>query len=280
MSVGGGSRAVWGGGQNTPGVLVRLVGEVAARRSVRMAYGRAELASSGIPTGEHENEDAACAVALPGGGMILAVADGASGQPMGRAAASTAIDALAPRADEAPSREHIVRAFEDANDDIIAMGVGAATTLVAAEVSPDGMVRTYHAGDSVSLLIGQRGAIKAVTLAHNPAAYAVEAGFLTEDEAHDHADRSMLTNCLGIDGLRIEVGGRLAMARRDTLLLVSDGITDNLTTNEIVELCRKGPIDRCADGLITAARDRMLTRRPGWLSKPDDATAVLFRLGQ
>jgi protein phosphatase len=149
---------------------------------------------------------------------------------------------------------------------------------VVAEISPTGLVRTYHAGDSVAYLFGQRGAMKAATMAHNPAAYAVEAGLISEDEAHDHAERSMLTNCLGVEGLRIEIGGQIPLARRDTLLLASDGITDNLTRDEIVEICRKGPLDRCAETLVRSAVARMTAPEDGLPSKPDDATAVLFRL--
>ena len=77
--------------------------------------------------------------------------------------------------------------------------------------------------------------------------------------------------------MRIEVGPRFELAPRDTVLLASDGLTDNLTLAEIIALVRKGPLTQAVAKLAALARERMSTRLPGTPSKPDDLTIVAYR---
>jgi protein phosphatase len=239
--------------------------------------GEVVVASRQSPWDERTNEDAAAAFGLADGSVLLAVADGAGGMPGGRAAAAAAIEALTPPADHGSAREHVVHAFEVANERIMDMGVGAATTLVVAHIDPHPRVRTFHAGDSVCWLVGQRGKRKAATMPHNMTAYAVEAGLMTEREAHDHETHATLTNCLGLEDLRIDVASATAIAQRDTLMLMSDGVTDNLTPGEIIDTVRTGPLAAAATALLERAQQRMTAPTGDELSKPDDATVVLFR---
>jgi serine/threonine protein phosphatase PrpC len=68
------------------------------------------------------------------------------------------------------------------------------------------------------------------------------------------------------------------LAARDTLLLASDGLFDNLHLDEVVELARKGPIDEVARHLAEGCRRRMCEPQAGEPSKPDDLTLIGFRL--
>ena len=77
--------------------------------------------------------------------------------------------------------------------------------------------------------------------------------------------------------MRIEVGSQQPIAPRDTLLLASDGLSDNLRTEEIVALLRTGPLDTACERLAELARARMHTPGEGEPSKPDDLTFVAFR---
>ncbi len=77
--------------------------------------------------------------------------------------------------------------------------------------------------------------------------------------------------------MRIEIGPSVAMARRDTLMLASDGLSDNLFADEIVEIVRKGPLPRAAESLRSSGSERMRDPRAGRPSKPDDLTFILFR---
>ena len=76
----------------------------------------------------------------------------------------------------------------------------------------NGSVRPYHVGDSVILLVGQRGKIKLQTVSHSPVGYAVEAGVLDEVEAMHHQDRHVVSNFIGSPEMRIEVGAPLRLA--------------------------------------------------------------------
>jgi serine/threonine protein phosphatase PrpC len=127
------------------------------------------------------------------------------------------------------------------------------------------------------LLVGQRGKVKLQTISHSPVGYAVEAGYLDAEEAMLHEDRHYVTNTLGSPDMRIEIGTPVAMAARDTLLLASDGLFDNLYVGEIVDLVRKGPLVDAAARLLATCRGRMAAVQEGRPSKSDDLTFVLYR---
>lgn len=100
---------------------------------------------------------------------------------------------------------------------------------------------------------------------------------LTEKEAMHHEDRHLVSNVVGIADMRIDIGPVLPLDPRDTLLLATDGLSDNLGIDEIVEIVRRGPLSRAAAALMAEARRRMQEPRERRPSKPDDATLVLFR---
>ena len=82
---------------------------------------------------------------------------------------------------------------------------------------------------------------------------------------------------VGSAEMHVEVGPWVDVAPRDTLLVASDGLSDNLTNEEIVERIRKGPIDTALDQLTGVARERMLGADRDQPSKPDDLSLILFR---
>jgi serine/threonine protein phosphatase PrpC len=138
-------------------------------------------------------------------------------------------------------------------------------------------VRCYHVGDSELIVVGQRGRIKQRIIPHSPTGFAVEAGLLDEEAAVHHEDRHIIFNVVGAPNMRVDFSTAVDLALRDTVLLTSDGVLDNLFVDEIVEIIRKGPLDRAADRLIDATRDRMINGKGSQPSKPDDATIVLYR---
>ena len=107
----------------------------------------------------------------------------------------------------------------------------------------------------------------------------VEAGLLDESEAIHHEDRHVVSNVLGSPNMHIEVGSVLHLKLRDTVLLASDGIFDNLHVAEIVELIRKGPLSHVDTELAIATRSRMNGEEAHHPCKPDKKTYLLFRLG-
>ena len=272
-------------GVQPEGAPVLCVGQPMAEPALfALAGGKAAVFSAACPEGAGANEDAAALIPLDAGSAVLAVADGLGGNPLGDHAASLAVrslvEALAPAERERSLlRNAILNGIERANEAVAALGGGAATTLTVAEIQED-VVRPYHVGDSVILLVGQRGRIKFQSIAHSPVGFAEEAGLLREREAMAHEERHLVSNVLGSARMRIEIGPALHLARRDTLLLASDGLADNLWRREIAERVRRGTLAESAHRLAADAQRRMLAPLAGEPSKPDDLTFVLFRLGR
>lgn len=247
-----------------------------------IASGVAAVFSARCPEKDTPNEDAAALIPCSPTSGVLAVADGFGGQPSGEDAARITLKMLAEAVDKArvsddSLRSGILNGFEKANEKVIGLGVGAATTLAAIEI--DGcQARPYHVGDSVVLVVGQRGRIKCQTVMHSPIGYAVEAGLIHEDEALHHEDRHYVSNMVGSADMRIEIGPRLRLRPKDTVLLASDGLFDNLPVPDVVELMRKGSMDSVAERLAAECDRRMRSPEDGQASKPDDLTFLLFRL--
>jgi len=249
--------------------------------SYKTASGAAVVYSHVSPDKDTDNEDAAAIIPYDARSAVLVVADGLGGQRAGDVASNAAItvmrDALKKAADaETPLRAAILDAIETANRTVMETGLGAATTLAAVELT-NGHVRPYHVGDSMILTTGQRGKVKLQTVCHSPVGFAVEAGMLDEKDAIHHEDRHIVSNIVGSPDMRIEIGSAIQLAARDTLILASDGLFDNLHTDEIVNIIRTGPLHIAAQQLADRARGRMLQPREGKPSKPDDLTFILYR---
>lgn len=247
---------------------------------LELAGGLVSVRSLRAPEKTGPNEDAAAVIPVGDRAIVLAVADGVGGSPAGCDASTTAVEtlqrSLAKESDDAPLRGAILDAVEKANQTILNSGKRSATTLVVGEIAGN-QVRCYHVGDSELIVVGQRGRIKQRIIPHSPTGFAVEAGLLDEQEAVQHEDRHIIFNVVGSPNMRVDFSTAVDLALRDTVLLTSDGVLDNLYVDEIVEIIRKGPLDRAADRLIDATRDRMVNGKGSKPSKPDDATIVLYR---
>ena len=247
-----------------------------------LPHGEVCVRSIRSPDKQTENEDSAAIIQLGDDSLVLAVADGVGGSVAGREASNAAVRTLSrvltKLPDETPQRRPaILDAVEEANKTVLGLARGAATTLVVAQLDAT-RLQSYHVGDSELLAVGQRGRIKQRVVPHSPTGFAVEAGLLDEDEAVQHDQRHVLFNVIGSPDMRVEVGPALHLAARDTVLLASDGLFDNLFIDEIVAAIRSGPLTAAADRLVERVQARMqgeeAAHRP---CKPDDLTIVLFR---
>lgn len=246
-----------------------------------LAGGRVVAFSHRSPVKDTPNEDSAAVFDIDPTSAVLVVADGLGGGPAGERASGLAVAALQEKLQNVASsgeqlRTAILDGIEDANQRIQAAEPNAATTLAVVEIQ-NGQARTYHIGDSTILIIGQRGRLKLQTVSHSPVGYAVEAGVLNEAEAMHHAARHVVSNVVGSLKMRIEIGPVIQLRPRDTILLASDGLFDNLHTDEIVQTVRKGNLHRAVEQLVRAAMTRMTQPDGSAPSKPDDLTIVAFR---
>ncbi len=251
------------------------------RRSAAAGGGEFVAYTCRAPDKGTENEDTVAVIPYGPGAAVMLVADGAGGLPAGKRASLTAAQSLAESlqrwmAETMLLRTAILDGIDAANAAVQALGNGSATTLTVVTVEGP-IVRAYQIGDSEALVVGQRGLLKLQTMPHSPTGFAVEAGFLDEKQALHHEDRHLVSNFLGAPDMRIDVGAELRLRARDTIMLASDGLMDNVHLNEIIERIRKGPLDDAAERVIALARHRMTATSTAQPSKPDDLSLILFR---
>ena len=233
------------------------------------------------PDKDTENEDTVAVIPWGPEAAVLVIADGAGGLPAGKRASLTAVTSLVESLGVAMAetmllRTAILNGIEAANDAVKRLANGSATTLTV--VTIEGLLaRTYQIGDSEAMVVGQRGRIKLQTTPHSPTGFAVEAGFLDEREALHHEERHLVSNFLGTVEMSVDVATPVELRPRDTVLLASDGLTDNVHLDEIIEHVRKGPIESAAVDVVGLARRRMAAATGKEPSKPDDLSLIIYR---
>jgi serine/threonine protein phosphatase PrpC len=247
------------------------------------SVGGGSLVAFSCPAPEKEtpNEDAIAAIPYGPDAAVLVIADGAGGLPAGRRASHLAVHSLEESLNVAMEetmllRTAILNGIEAANQAVLALANGSATTMTV--VTIEGLlVRTYQVGDSKAMIVGQRGRIKLQTMAHSPTGFAVQAGFLDRRDALHHEERHLVSNFIGTTDMHIDMGIEVKLKPRDTVLLASDGLTDNVHVHEITEIIRKGSLSDAIDSISNLARRRMSVESKHQPSKPDDLSVILFR---
>ena len=248
---------------------------------VEIAGGIAILTTCKDPEKDTENEDTVAIIPYGQGSAVFVVADGAGGLPAGKRASLTAVQALAASLQVALPlatllRTAMLNGIEAANAAVLALANGSATTMTVITIEGS-TVRSYQVGDSEALVMGQRGKLSLHTMPHSPTGFAVEAGFLDAREALHHVDRHLVSNFIGSTEMGIDVGATIEMKQRDTIVVASDGLTDNVHRDEIVDRVRKGPLVAAAEALQNLARGRMRFLRSSQPCKPDDLSMIVFR---
>jgi protein phosphatase len=181
------------------------------------------------------NEDSAYA-----GPRLLAVADGMGGHAAGEVASAVAIAALASLDADVPGHDLLSALREragHANAELRAMTerdpslAGMGTTLVAL-LFDRGRLGLLHVGDSRCYLLRDE-VLSQITHDHTLVQALVDEGRITEEAAHTHPQRSVITNVLdGRDGdVQPDLSVREARAG-DRYLLCSDGLTGPVSSSE------------------------------------------------
>jgi len=225
-------------------------------------------------------EEAAAVFSLPVNQGVLAAGNGMGGANAGDQAAKVVLDQLKKQLKDVEgdenTRTHILDAIERANELIVGWGSGAGATVAIVQFF-GGYLRAFHVGDAMALVCSNHGRIKFSTVAHAPIAMAVEIGMMDESEAIEHEERHLVSNFVGSREMRIEIGPKIKMAIRDTLIVSSDGLFDNFLTDDIVALIRGGDLQQQAANILTQTRRRMTSPDTKQPCKPDDLTFLCFR---
>jgi protein phosphatase len=216
------------------------------------------------------NED--CVLARP---PVFVVADGMGGAQAGEVAAGIAVEAFAHGLTGSGSveqrlasraREANRRIFEIASTQRERAGMG--TTLTAAYLDGS-QLAIAHVGDSRAYLF-RDGSLTRLTQDHSLVDELVRRGKLTEEEAAEHPQRSIITRALGPEP-DVDVDTWTYPVRAgDLLLLCSDGLTSMISEERVGQiLARSGDLEGSAQALINEANQA---------GGRDNITVVLVRL--
>lgn len=209
------------------------------------------------------------------GPHLLVLADGMGGPAGGDVASSVALAHLAPLDGDAHSgdslsllREAIVEAHTDlrtrAEGNLNLKGMG--TTVIAALRTGKRMAMV-HIGDSRAYLV-REGEVIRLTTDHTYVQHLVDLGQITEEEAENHPQRSVILRVLGDHDMGVELDESVReLAAGDRFLLCSDGLSSYVSAETInTTLTSISDPEACADALID------LALRAGG---PDNVTVVL-----
>ena len=198
------------------------------------------------------NEDAV--LCLPELGL-WAVADGMGGHECGEVASALALDTLRQSVVAGSGLESSIHAAHQA---ILAAvqeegGRRMGSTVVAVRFV-DADYEVACIGDSRAYRISLDG-IERLTRDHSWVQAMIDAGELSLDEARQHPRRNIVTQCLGQGEQALEVGrAQGSLAPGELLLLCSDGLTGELTDEQIQEVCAgAATLDELVDELIGLA---------------------------
>jgi protein phosphatase len=142
------------------------------------------------------------------------------------------------------------------------------TTLTAVYVD-DAELAVAHVGDSRAYLF-RDGQLGRLTQDHTLVEELKRRGKLTEEQAAEHPQRSIITRALGVDP-EVDVDTRTYGARAgDVVLLCSDGLTSMIAENQVAAVLQEeSDLDRAAERLIAEANEA---------GGRDNITVILFRL--
>lgn len=114
---------------------------------------------------------------------------------------------------------------------------GMGTTLVGGIVKYDGAGYLINVGDSRAYLLSpRRRAIAQITRDHSLVEELLENGAITAEQARVHPQKNIITRALGAEAQVEADYFRIALKAGDVLLLCSDGLSNMLADDEILEI--------------------------------------------
>lgn len=193
------------------------------------------------------------------------VCDGIGGHNAGEVASREAVELIKNYLREFYNRSiapHILEsAIQKANAEILRLSrdredyTGMGTTLTCA-LDVGNEVYVGHIGDSVAFLI-KGNSIAKLTKDHSLVQEMVDQGKLAEDDMAKHPQKNVITRSLGVqEEVRVDI---MEVARRhfDYMLLCTDGLSDYVKKEELLEAHRKaGDQAQFAKEMVELAKAR------------------------
>jgi len=186
------------------------------------------------------------------GPAVLMVADGMGGHVAGEVASRLAVNAAASSSlepgDRVAAANRAIREEVARQPDLEGMG----TTMTLVELTPEGVGRFGHVGDSRAYLF-RNGILRQLTDDHTVAAEMVALGQITAEEAEDHPRSHMILRCLGLTRFVNVDEFDLALEPGDRVLLCSDGLNSMVSHENIAKALTEGSADEAAWKLVELA---------------------------
>lgn len=218
--------------------------------------------AAGTDTGlvRQSNQDAVYA-----DGAIAIVADGMGGHAAGEVASALTIETVLEGFEKSPTIGGLHKAIERANTEVLANAranperAGMGTTIIAVGLTIDEQGVTsptlFHVGDSRAYQL-RDGALRKLSDDHSVAEEWVRKKIITPEEALVHPDRHMLTRGIGVEvSLSVDVMS-LNVQIGDRVLLCSDGLSNELSPDEIARIASApGELNDIVAHLIRAAKE-------------------------
>ena len=176
---------------------------------------------------------------------LYAVADGMGGHVGGEVAAQVAVDALLSVFTREPTKAGLLDAFAKANSAVWEegqenselRGMGTTLTALALVGGDDGRdtLALANVGDSRAYLFSDDQIVQ-ITADHSLAEERMRHGEMTEEEAAVHPQRHILTRALGVSSEVEADMWDLKLRSGDRLVLCSDGLSNEITSEELAEV--------------------------------------------
>jgi serine/threonine protein phosphatase PrpC len=206
---------------------------------------------------------------------LFAIADGMGGAQAGEVASGLATAALKEGQADAGGEQRIADLIQEANrrvydrssSDPNTSGMGTTITVALVE---DDHVAFGHVGDSRAYLI-RDASMEQLTEDHSLVNELLKTGKLSREEAETHPQRSVITRALGTDP-DVDVDTFSVRAENgDLFLLCSDGLTDMVSEESILDLVERHRAD--IDGAL-----RALVKEANRGGGQDNITVVAFEI--
>lgn len=212
------------------------------------------------------NQDSYSAGELPGGVAWAVVCDGMGGANGGNVASSVSVRMISHSIDEgyrngmrsSSIRNMLESAISGANATVFDMSKndeslsGMGTTCVAALIA-DGSVYIAHVGDSRAYIISKEGKLRQLTRDHSIVQDLLETGKITKDEAKNYPGKNIITRAVGVDEQVSVDFCEDDFANGDILLICTDGLTNFVSDEDIINATSDGKYFEYAERLVELA---------------------------
>ncbi len=209
-------------------------------------------------------------------GALFVVADGMGGHAAGEVASEIAVDTISYayyQEDTDDIVTALIHAIKRANtliqqraaENMLRSGMG---TTCAAGVLRGSTAYIANVGDSRTYLV-RKGQVKQISQDHSWVAEQVRAGLLTEDQARSHAQRNVITRCLGTQtDVEVDIFAE-ELEEGDSFVLCSDGLSGFISEDDIRAIVDQYVPQESVYHLIELANEN---------GGPDNITAIVVRV--